>query len=186
MSCLELHIISNSFEDMKDVSFSPPGLFSIPLPFCALSNKPTDVNWATGSMAPGFTGRSQEGQGEPGEVCIPGLLSVHFTQSTCHTLELCCSHLLTYPCIFCLPVDTVSSRVEVSRHQAQGLAWIKIPSATRAPGWLSQLSIRLQLRSWSHGSWVRAPHQAHCCPCRAHFRPSVLLSLCLSLSLSQK
>ena len=28
------------------------------------------------------------------------------------------------------------------------------------PGWLSQLSVRLQLRSRSHGPWVRAPHQA--------------------------
>ena len=29
-----------------------------------------------------------------------------------------------------------------------------------APGWLSRLSIRLQLRLWSCGSWVQAPHQA--------------------------
>ena len=28
------------------------------------------------------------------------------------------------------------------------------------PGWLSQLSIWLRLRSWSHVLWVRAPHQA--------------------------
>ena len=32
-----------------------------------------------------------------------------------------------------------------------------------APGWLSQLSHRLRLRSWSHGSWVWAPHRALCC-----------------------
>ena len=32
-----------------------------------------------------------------------------------------------------------------------------------APGWLSRLSIRLRLMSWSHGPWVRAPHWAHCC-----------------------
>ena len=31
-----------------------------------------------------------------------------------------------------------------------------------APGWLSRLSVRLQFRSWSHGSWVRAPRQALC------------------------
>ena len=31
-----------------------------------------------------------------------------------------------------------------------------------APGWLSQLSFWLQLRSWSHGLWVQAPHQALC------------------------
>ena len=32
----------------------------------------------------------------------------------------------------------------------------------RAPGWLSGLSIRLRLRSWSHSSWVRAPRRALC------------------------
>ena len=31
-----------------------------------------------------------------------------------------------------------------------------------APGWLTRLSIRLWLRSWSHGSWVRASCQALC------------------------
>ena len=31
-----------------------------------------------------------------------------------------------------------------------------------APGWLSWLSIRLRLRSRSHGSWVQAPHGALC------------------------
>ena len=30
------------------------------------------------------------------------------------------------------------------------------------PGWLSQLSIRLQLRSRSRDPWVRAPRQALC------------------------
>ena len=30
------------------------------------------------------------------------------------------------------------------------------------PGWLSRLSIWLWLRSWSRGSWVRAPCQALC------------------------
>ena len=33
---------------------------------------------------------------------------------------------------------------------------------TGAPGWLSRLSLRLQLRSWCHGSWVQAPSQALC------------------------
>ena len=32
----------------------------------------------------------------------------------------------------------------------------------RAPGWLSWLSVRLQLRSWSCSSWVRAPRRALC------------------------
>ena len=30
------------------------------------------------------------------------------------------------------------------------------------PGWLSRLSVCLQLRSSTHGLWVRAPHQALC------------------------
>ena len=38
---------------------------------------------------------------------------------------------------------------------------------TGVPGWLSQLSIQLQLRSWSHGSWVQAPRQALCWQLRA-------------------
>ena len=29
-------------------------------------------------------------------------------------------------------------------------------------GWLSHLSVRLRLRSWSQGSWVWAPHQSLC------------------------
>ena len=48
-----------------------------------------------------------------------------------------------------------------------------------APGWLSQLSLRLQLRSWSHSSWVWAPHQALCWQLRAW---SLLRILCLPLS----
>ena len=31
-----------------------------------------------------------------------------------------------------------------------------------APGWLSRLSFRVRLRTWPHGSWVRAPHWALC------------------------
>ena len=61
-------------------------------------------------------------------------------------------------------------------------------------GWLSQLSMQLRLRSWSHGSWVQAPHWALCWQLRAW---SLLWSLCLcslplprsfclSVSLSQK
>ena len=40
--------------------------------------------------------------------------------------------------------------------------------------------IRLWLRSWSHGLWVRAPHQAFCCQCGDCFGSSVSLSLCTS------
>ena len=48
-----------------------------------------------------------------------------------------------------------------------------------ASGWLGWLSIRLQLRSWSPGSWVRTLHQALCCQHRAYFRSCIPLSLCL-------
>ena len=48
-----------------------------------------------------------------------------------------------------------------------------------APGWLSRLSIRLELRSWSCGPWVRAPHQALCWQLRAW---SLFQILCLPLS----
>ena len=49
----------------------------------------------------------------------------------------------------------------------------------RAPGWLSQLSIRLRLRSWSHTPWVQAPCLAVCWQLRAW---SLLQILCLPLS----
>ena len=60
------------------------------------------------------------------------------------------------------------------------------------PGWLSQLSIQFWLRSWSHSSWVWAPHWALYCQCTACFRSSFPLSLSLpcfsacSLCLFQK
>ena len=49
-----------------------------------------------------------------------------------------------------------------------------------APGWLSRLSVRLRLRSWSRGLWVRAPHRALCWQLRAWI---LLWILCLPLSL---
>ena len=49
-----------------------------------------------------------------------------------------------------------------------------------APGWLSWLSARLQLRSWSRCLWVWAPHRALCWQHRAW---SLLWILCLPLSL---
>ena len=50
-----------------------------------------------------------------------------------------------------------------------------------APGWLSKLSIQLQLRSWSHGSWVRDTRWALCWQLRAWscFGFCVLLSVSL-------
>ena len=50
-----------------------------------------------------------------------------------------------------------------------------------APGGLSLLSTWLQLKSWSQGSWVRAPCWALCWQLRAW---SLLQILCLPLSLS--
>ena len=52
---------------------------------------------------------------------------------------------------------------------------------TGVPGWLSRLSVWLQLRSWSHGSWVHTSSQALCWQLRAC---SQLQILCLPLSLS--
>ena len=49
----------------------------------------------------------------------------------------------------------------------------------RAPGWLSQLSGQLRLRSWSRGPWVRAPRQVLCWQLGAW---SLLRILCLPLS----
>ena len=61
-----------------------------------------------------------------------------------------------------------------------------------APGWLSQLSVWLWLRSWSHGLWVKALHWALCWQLSLESASdSVSLSLCssplsLCLCLSQK
>ena len=43
-----------------------------------------------------------------------------------------------------------------------------------APGGFRWLGIRLQLRSWSHGSWVRAPHQVSLSPTSGEHKPSFL------------
>ena len=49
-----------------------------------------------------------------------------------------------------------------------------------APGWLSRFSVRLRLRSRSHGSWIRAPRRALCRQLGAW---NLLLIVCLPLSL---
>ena len=51
-----------------------------------------------------------------------------------------------------------------------------------APGWLSQWSVWLQLRSWSQSSWVWALSRALCWQLRAW---SLLQVLCVPLSLSK-
>ena len=43
--------------------------------------------------------------------------------------------------------------------------------------WVTLWSARIQLRSWSPGSWVQAPHWALCCQCGACFRSCFFLSL---------
>ena len=51
------------------------------------------------------------------------------------------------------------------------------------PGWLSWLRVRLQPRSWSHGSWVQTPHWTLFWQLRAWSRLQILclpLALCLS------
>ena len=56
------------------------------------------------------------------------------------------------------------------------------------PGWLSQLSVWLQLRSRSYNSWVWAPHRALWWQLRAWNLlqiPCLCLCLCLCLSLSK-
>ena len=56
-----------------------------------------------------------------------------------------------------------TSNLSVSCYATNTLRW----GISGAPGWLSQLCIRLQLRSWSHGSWVHAQCQALCWLLRA-------------------
>ena len=48
-----------------------------------------------------------------------------------------------------------------------------------APGWLSRLSVQIQLRSGSHGSWVRAPVGL----CADGSEPGACFRVCVSLSL---
>ena len=52
---------------------------------------------------------------------------------------------------------------------------------TEAPGCLSGLSVRLRLRAWPPGLWVRASRQALCWQLGAR---SLLRTLCLPLSLA--
>ena len=48
-----------------------------------------------------------------------------------------------------------------------------------APGWLSGLSLCLQLRSWSQGSWDRVPHRALCSAGSLLIPRPLCLPLCL-------
>ena len=76
-----------------------------------------------------------------------------------------------------------------------GIIWICntyksiIKSSCGEPGWLSQLRVWLQPRSWS-GLWDQAPYWAACWQWGAHFRfflsDPPILSLSISLSLKNK
>ena len=67
----------------------------------------------------------------------------------------------------------------LSTQTGQTSNWVKM-IISGVPGWLSQLSFWLQLRSWSYSWWVRAPCQALCSQLRAW---SLLRILYLPLSL---
>ena len=95
----------------------------------------------------------------------------------------------------CISVIQVGLRVKVSWQRERrkkcwlllsklrgGYSWQRQSNWARgAPGWLSRLSVRLQLRSWSHGWWVRALCQALCWQLRVW---NLLWILCLPLPLS--
>ena len=68
------------------------------------------------------------------------------------------------------------------RHIQQNTSQISFKNIkVGAPGWLSRLGVRLQLRSRSRGMWVRAPRRALCWLLRAW---SLFQILCLPLSLT--
>ena len=85
-----------------------------------------------------------------------------------------CWKLGAWSCFgFCVSLSLCSSLPHtLSLHDA-------LPIFHGAPGWLSRLSGRLRLRSWSHSLWVRAPRQALCWQPGACFRFCLLLSLFL-------
>ena len=87
----------------------------------------------------------------------------------------------SWNCRTCYPLagrtSTGSSRWSTRISGTRGSPTAKILRGPGASGWLS---VWLQLRSWSHGLWVRAPRPAVCWCLRAW---SLLQILCLPLSL---
>ena len=69
--------------------------------------------------------------------------------------------------------------IRLDGHRYVKLVFIRTQNSG-VPGWLSQLSVQLWLRSWSHSSWVQAPRQALCWQLRAWI---LLQILCFPLSL---
>ena len=82
-------------------------------------------------------------------------------------------------------ITSIKRRPGFKRVSQDGRNTILLAARTKPvsgpPGWLRRSSVRLRLRSWSHGSWVRAPRRALCWQLRAW---SLLRILCLPLSLS--
>ena len=82
-----------------------------------------------------------------------------------------------------LPLDKRNTTTEICFLIVEGDWWYDVyfkMILLGVPGWLSHLSIQLQLRSWSHVVWVQALHQALCWQLRAW---SLLCILCLPCSL---
>ena len=78
------------------------------------------------------------------------------------------------------PVTSIVQQIHVAYY---GISWCFSLFKTHnpgAPGWLSPLSIWLQLSSWSRGLWVPVLHRVLCWQFRAW---SLLRILCLPLSL---
>ena len=90
-------------------------------------------------------------------------------------------YLLPFMKVHCICI--VRRKGQKSKRNSQ----LNSPS-TKAPGWLSQLSIWLQLRSWSRTPWVQTPYQALCWQLRASdsVSPSLSAPHPLTLCLSQK
>ena len=86
--------------------------------------------------------------------------------------------LVTRFCFLCF-VNRPCSGINFLCFATDKISFLK--THTGALGWLSRLSGRLQLRSWSHGPWVRAPHRALCWQLRAW---GLFRILCLPLSLT--
>ena len=109
--------------------------------------------------------------------------------STGHRCDVLKGHM--HPHVYS---NTINNSQSMGRAQMSIDGWMdKEEVIDGAPGWLSRLSGRPRLRSWSHGSWVLALHQALRWQLRAW---SLLRILCLplllplpishSVSLSQK
>ena len=109
----------------------------------------------------------------------------HYTYySPAYTITICVTYLpcyLLHNVLFSIRLTTIIVRCVWSLYPLHRIL-SKILSkklSHGARGWLSQLSLRLQLRSWSHGLWVRTLYRALCWQLKAW---SLLLILCLPLS----